>query len=89
MEKNMGTIDRIIRTVLAVIVVILYLTGTISGAVAIILGILAAIFIATSIVGYCPLYTPLKRSGQHWFPVVSYLTSRRVLSPTSLTYGRI
>ena len=62
MKKNMGTVDRIIRTVLAIIVVILYLTGTISGEVAIILGLFAAIFIATSIVGYCPLYTLLKIS---------------------------
>lgn len=62
MKKNMGTIDRIIRTVLAVIVVILYLTGSISGVTAIILGIFAAIFIATSIIGYCPLYTPLNIS---------------------------
>jgi hypothetical protein len=62
MKKNMGTIDRIIRTVLAVIVVALYLTETISGVAAIILGIFAAIFIATSIIGYCPLYTPLKIS---------------------------
>ena len=62
MKKNMGTIDRIIRTVLAVIVAVLYLNGTITGAAAIILGIFAAIFIATSIVGYCPLYTPLKIS---------------------------
>ena len=62
MKKNMGTIDRIIRAVLAAIVVILYLTGTISGGTAIILGIFAAIFIATSIVGYCPLYTLLKIS---------------------------
>jgi hypothetical protein len=62
MKKNMGTIDRTIRTLLAVIVVVLYLTGLISGLAATILGIFAAIFIATSIVGFCPLYTLLKIS---------------------------
>jgi uncharacterized membrane protein len=62
MKKNMGTLDRTIRTLLAVIVVILYLAGVISGLTAIILSIFAAIFIATSIVGYCPLYTFLKLS---------------------------
>lgn len=62
MEKNMGTADRIIRTLLAVLVVILYLTGVISGLAAVILGIFALIFILTSIIGFCPLYSPLKIS---------------------------
>ena len=65
MKKNMGTLDRIIRSLLAIVVVILYLTGTISGIAAIILGVFAAIFIATSIVGYCPAYTVLKISTKH------------------------
>ena len=62
MNKNMGTIDRVIRVILAIVVIILYLAGTITGVAAIILGIIAAIFIITSIVGYCPLYVPLKIS---------------------------
>lgn len=59
MKKNMGSIDRIIRTVIAVIVAILYFTGAISGTVAIILGVLAAVFLLTSLVGTCPLYLPV------------------------------
>jgi amino acid transporter len=62
MKKNMGTIDRVIRVILAVIVGILYLTGNISGIAAIILGILAIIFILTSLIGFCPLYAPFKIS---------------------------
>ena len=62
MKKNMGTVDRIIRVLLAIIVGILYLTGNISGLAAIILGIIAVIFILTSIVGFCPLYLPFKIS---------------------------
>jgi hypothetical protein len=62
MNKNMGTIDRSIRVILAIVVIILYLVGTITGVAAIILGIIAAIFIITSIAGYCPLYVPLKVS---------------------------
>lgn len=58
MKKNMGSIDRTVRTIIAVIVAILYFTGQISGTVAIILGILAIIFLLTSIVGTCPLYLP-------------------------------
>jgi hypothetical protein len=62
MKKNMGTIDRIIRVVLAIVVVILYMTGSITGVAAIILGILALVFIITSLIGFCPLYVPLKIS---------------------------
>jgi hypothetical protein len=62
MKKNMGTIDRIIRTLLAVVVLILYFTENISGIAAIILGLFAIIFILTSTISFCPLYIPLKIS---------------------------
>ena len=62
MIKNMGTADRVIRTVLALIVIALYFTGKISGTVAIVLGIIAVIFLLTSLVAFCPLYVPLKLS---------------------------
>lgn len=62
MKKNMGTIDRIIRVVLAIVVVILYMTGSITGVAAVILGIIALVFIITSLIGFCPLYVPLKIS---------------------------
>jgi len=58
MKKNMGTIDRAVRVLLAVIVAVLYFTGTISGAVAVVLGIAAIVFLATSFVGTCPAYLP-------------------------------
>jgi len=62
MTKNMGTVDRIIRVALAVVVAILYFTGAISGIVAIILGIFAVVFLVTSFVSFCPLYAPFKIS---------------------------
>jgi hypothetical protein len=62
MKKNMGTIDRVTRMLLAVIVIILYLTGSITGIAAIILGILAVVFIITGLIGFCPLYVPFKIS---------------------------
>ena len=62
MKKNMGTIDRIIRILLAIVVIVLYLTGNITGVAAIILGILAVVFILTSLIGFCPLYVPFKIS---------------------------
>ena len=56
MKKNMGTIDRAARILLAAVVAALYFTGQISGLVATILGIFAVIFIVTSFIGVCPLY---------------------------------
>ncbi len=60
MKQNMGTLDRVIRFILAVIIGILYVTGQISGTAAIVLGVIATAFILTSAVGHCPAYTPLK-----------------------------
>ncbi|HUX41650.1 MAG TPA: DUF2892 domain-containing protein [Rectinemataceae bacterium] len=60
MPKNMGTVDRIIRIILAVIIAILFFTNQITGVAAIILGILAIVFVLTSLVSFCPLYLPFK-----------------------------
>lgn len=57
MKVNMSSADRIIRLILVILVAVLYYTGTISGTLAIVLGVLAAIFLLTSLVGFCPLYT--------------------------------
>lgn len=61
----MGKADRILRILLAVVVVILYFTEAISGIAAIILLILAGIFILTSFIGFCPLYAPFKISTRN------------------------
>jgi len=58
MKKNMGTLDKSIRTIIALTVAVLYFTGVISGTAAIILGILAIVFLLTSFMGSCPLYMP-------------------------------
>ena len=58
MKKNMGTIDRVIRTLLALLVAVLYFTDMISGTLAIILGIVAVGFLLSSFVGFCPGYLP-------------------------------
>lgn len=62
MTKNMGSADRIIRLLVAVGIAALYFTNTISGIIAIILGIFAVVFVATSVVSFCPLYKPLNIS---------------------------
>lgn len=58
LNKNMGTLDRIIRLVIAAVIAVLYFTGNLSGLAAIILGILAVIFVVTSLVSFCPTYLP-------------------------------
>ncbi|MBM3470130.1 MAG: DUF2892 domain-containing protein [Armatimonadetes bacterium] len=58
MKPNMGTADRTIRIIVAILIGILYFTGKISGTLAIVLGIVAVIFLLTSFVGTCPLYMP-------------------------------
>lgn len=58
MKKNIGTLDKIIRLGLAFVIAILYFLNVISGAMALSLGILAVVFIATSMLSFCPLHLP-------------------------------
>jgi len=58
MKKNMGMADRVIRTVAAVVIGLLYFTGTLSGTLAVVLSIVAVAFLLTSAIGFCPLYAP-------------------------------
>jgi hypothetical protein len=62
MKQNMGSIDKIFRVLVAVVIGILYFTDQITGTAAIILGIFAVVFLLTSAIGFCPLYLPLKLS---------------------------
>jgi len=54
----MGAADRLIRLVVAAVIVILYFTQVITGTLAVILLIFAGIFVITSLVSFCPLYLP-------------------------------
>jgi len=58
MKKNMGTTDKVIRIGIAVVIAVLYFTNVISGTWAILLGILALVFLLTSFFSFCPLYFP-------------------------------
>lgn len=62
MKKNMGTADKTIRVLIAIVIAILYFfTDIFSGyeTLGLILLILAAVFVLTSLVSFCPLYSPL------------------------------
>jgi len=58
MKKNMWSTDKIIRILIALVIGVLYYTGTISGTVALVLGAFAIIFLLTSFISFCPLYLP-------------------------------
>jgi len=57
MKKNMGNTDRIIRLIIAAGIAILYFTGIITGTIAIVLLVFVGVFLLTSLVSFCPLYT--------------------------------
>ena len=54
----MGTADRVIRVILALVMAILYFTDTVGGTLGLVLLVLAAVFLLTSFMRFCPLYAP-------------------------------
>lgn len=59
MKKNMGSTDKMIRILIAVVIAVLYFTKVISGTLGIVLLVVGAIFLLTSLISFCPLYTVL------------------------------
>ncbi len=59
MNKNMGTADKLVRFLIAAVIVGLFTQDIISGTLGIILLIFASVFVLTSIISFCPLYTIL------------------------------
>lgn len=57
MKTNMGNTDRIIRVILAIVFSALFFTGTVTGTWGTVLLVLGGVFLATSVVSFCPLYT--------------------------------
>lgn len=60
MKKNMGTTDKTLRIILAIVFAVLIYFDVITGTAAWVLGILAVVFVLTSLMGFCPLYVPIK-----------------------------
>lgn len=69
MKKNMGTIDRAARILVALVIAVLLFANMISGTIAIVLLILAGVFILTSFMSFCPLY---------WFFGISTINKRAI-----------
>lgn len=62
MTRNMGTADRVIRTLLALAIGWLYFTDRITGILGLVLLAVAVMLLVTSAVGVCPGYWPFKFS---------------------------
>jgi hypothetical protein len=60
LTPNMGTLDRALRAVAAIILLALSLTGVLTGVVGTIAIILAVVLLLTSLVSFCPLYAPFR-----------------------------
>lgn len=58
MKKNMGSTDKMIRYIVAVAILILYMTNILTGTLGIVLLVIAGIFVLTGVVNFCPLYAP-------------------------------
>ena len=58
MKQNVGLFDKTIRISAALIIGGLYFGGKISGVTAIVLLVVAIVFLLTSMLNFCPLYLP-------------------------------
>lgn len=58
MKKNMGTLDKVLRVVIAIVIGVLTFLELIPGVLGIVLGVLALVFVLTSFLSFCPLYLP-------------------------------
>ncbi|MGB2087283.1 Protein of unknown function [Psychroflexus salarius] len=59
MNKNMGTADKLVRFLIAAVIIGLFTQDIISGTLGVILLVFAGVFVLTSIISFCPLYTIL------------------------------
>lgn len=57
MKANMGSADKIIRVILAVVMAVLYFQGIVAGTLGIVLLVASGVFVLTSLISFCPLYT--------------------------------
>lgn len=62
MPKNMGSLDKTLRVIVAVVLAVLTYMGQITGTWAVVAGVVAAVFVLTSLIGTCPAYLPLGMS---------------------------
>ncbi|MFL0683152.1 MAG: DUF2892 domain-containing protein [Algoriphagus aquaeductus] len=57
MKKNMGNIDKSVRLLVAAVLTALYFLGVVDGTLGIVALVIAGVFVLTSVISFCPLYT--------------------------------
>lgn len=57
MKKNMGIADKIIRVLIAAVILALYFTNVLTGTLGIVLIVLSVVFLLTSLISFCPVYS--------------------------------
>ena len=62
MKANVGIIDKAVRLLAAFVIAVLYFTHVITGTLAILLLVLAGVFVLTGLIRFCPLYLPFGRN---------------------------
>jgi len=62
MKRNLSNVDRIVRVVIAALFAYLYFAGIVTGGLGIVLVVLGAVFVLTSVVSFCPIYAMFKLS---------------------------
>ena len=62
MKRNMSDADRVIRVIVAALFAYLYFGGVVTGTLGVIMLVLGAVFLLTSVAAFCPLYTLVKFS---------------------------
>ncbi|MCU0401670.1 MAG: DUF2892 domain-containing protein [Algoriphagus sp.] len=57
MKKNMGSVDKTFRLLVAVALVAFYFLGVVEGVLGTVALVVAGVFTLTSVISFCPLYT--------------------------------
>lgn len=56
MVRNEGTVDRVLRVVVGAVLLAAWAFGWLSGTLAVVLGVVGLVLVATGAVGFCPIY---------------------------------
>ena len=60
MKTNESTLDRVLRVIFGLLLLVLFFLQVLTGTLGVISVIIGALLLITGLVGFCPLYTLLK-----------------------------
>ena len=59
MDRNVGTIDRVVRLVVAILFIVANVAGWVEGIAGLVLAVIAGMLLSSVASGHCPLYVKL------------------------------